>query len=67
MCIRDSLCTDTGPEEKKYKREEIYRRDGREGFILFSKVLSAGIGGVDAYPVRVEADVDVYKRQHQTL
>lgn len=52
-----NLCTDTGPEEKKYKREEIYRRDGREGFVLFSKVLSAGIGGVDAYPVRVEADV----------
>ena len=24
---------------------------------MFSKVLSAGIGGVDAYPVRVEADV----------
>lgn len=24
---------------------------------MFSKVLSAGISGVDAYPVRVEADV----------
>ena len=29
----------------------------KEGIRLFSKVLSAGISGVDAYPVRVEADV----------
>lgn len=38
-------------EEKENKGEEV------EEIFCFCKVLSAAIGGVEGYPVRVEADV----------
>lgn len=48
-------------------KEEQYREKRKEGWLLFSKVLSAGIGGVDAYPVRVEADVSEGLPQFQMV